>query len=289
MRTRRYLTTAVFAALALQPSLQAQQCDPSHAHESFRLVWPFTMETRQEHEPAPSGPMPDPAREVTRIVGARDSQGRFLQRLIYADGGSASVVVDPVAGEEIYWNTTSTKAKLLIYPLSVAGRRSCWQIPDSERHPISDGPVTAASQASCAPAGQPQPSNCRDACDAQRRAKAPPPVNNMGFSRCGSGQPGPIPENLGVDVIQGEEVHGCRETTTLSDGRRFVTETWDDEYGFALRRIEAKPDGNKYSREVIRLSREEPDPSAFRPPKGYQLVTLKMDEFPCEGQGQGVP
>ena len=288
MRARSYLTAAVFASLALQPSLPAQQCYPSHAQEPFHLVWPFTVETRQEREPAPSDPTPDPAREVTRIVGARDSQGRFLQRLIYADGSSASLVVDPVAGEEIYWNTTSKKAKLLIYPMSVAGRRSCWQVPDSDRHPVSNGPVTAASQASCAPSGKPQPSNCHDAGDAQSRAKALPPVNNMGFARCGASQSGPIPENLGFDVIHGEKVHGCRETTTLPDGSRFVTETWYDEYGFAIRGIEAKPDGNRYSREIIRLSRNEPDPSAFQPPKGYEVVRLKMDEVPCEAQGQGA-
>jgi len=286
MRVGRYLTMAVFAALALQPSLPAQQCDPGHAQEPFHLVWPFAMESRQEHEPAPSGPTPNPAREITRFVGARDSQGRYLWRLIYADGSSASLVVDPVAGEEIYWNTTSTQAKLLIHPVSVAGRRSCWQIPESERSAVSNGPVTAAPQASCAPTGQLQPSNCRDACDAQRRSKALPPVK-MGFPRCAPGQPGPIPENLGVEVIQGEEVHGCRETTTLPDGKRFVSETWYDDHSFPLRRIEAKPDGNKYSREVIRLSREEPDPSAFQPPKGYEVVRLKMDEVPCEAQGQG--
>jgi hypothetical protein len=287
MRVRRYLITAVFAALAVPPSVPAQQCDLSHAQEPFHLVWPFTMETRQEHEPPPSGPTPNPAREITRFVGARDSQGRYLSRLIYADGSSASSVVDPVAGEETYWNSTSTQAKLLIYPMSVAGRRSCWQVPDSERHPISNGPVTAAPQASCAPTGQTQPSNCRDACDAQRRAKALPPVNNMGFARCGAGQPGPIQENLGIDVIQGEEVHGCRETTTLPDGKRFVTETWYDDHHFPLRGIEAKPDGNKYSREVIRLSWDEPDSSAFRPPKGYEVVRIKMDEVPCEAQGLG--
>jgi hypothetical protein len=71
MRVSLYLTMAVFAALALQPALPAQQCDPGHAQEPFHLVWPFTMESRQAHEPAPSGPTPNPAREITLRRGAR--------------------------------------------------------------------------------------------------------------------------------------------------------------------------------------------------------------------------
>jgi hypothetical protein len=290
----RYLIAALFASLALQTPVQGQECDPNYYERvPLYLVQPYTAEYRERYE------WPDhqeSATEDTRVE-AQDSQGRHLDRWTSADGSGRSQVRDPVADQTITWNTRSTKAKVVEYPTPVAGRFSCWRTPDPEEGIGPDEPPPGLYESSCAPAGQGQTMPCRDACEAKRQAKALPALKN-GFPPCGSDEPGT--EDLGTKVIHGVAAHGCRTTKTLPSrkcvagrcpapspyGRKRFQEIWSDEYGLTLRKIEASGDGDKCYEELLSLNREEPNLATFRPPDGYEIVTIEMDEVPCEPRTQ---
>jgi hypothetical protein len=283
MRASAYLTVAIWASLTLQISLHAQQCAPTRGDGEFHLVWPYSAEYHEKHESIDYDGRPNPVQEDVRVV-AQDSQGRHLDRWIDSKGSSHSQVSDPVVGEQILWNTSSAKAKILKSPTPVVERRSCWRGPGPEDVPGRDEPRFGVFGFSCAPAGQYQSgpdSGCHDACAAERRAKALPPINK-GFPKCHSAEPGGTAEDLGMEVIQGVAAHGCRTTTPFPNGKRKLSEIWSDEYGLALRRIEEHSTGAKYYEELIRLNRDEPSLSTFQPPEGYAIVTLEMDEVPCE-------
>ena len=279
MWVARYLTIAVFAALALQTSLPAQECNSSRA--GFHLGWPYTAEYREENGTLDGEGRPGPTNKDTVVV-AEDSHGRFLYHWTSTntDRGSNSRVYDPVAAQEISWDSNSTKAKIVKYATPLAGRRSCWQRSWSEPSAINKRTSRNTYKAFCAPAGQNQPWGCHDVCEAERQAKALPP-EKIGFPKCDSA-PGGTAEDLGMSEIQGMAAHGCRRTTPFPKEGNIVIENWSDEYGLTLREIQEHSTGVKLSKELIHLSRDEPDLSVFQPPKGFEVVTLEMEEVPCE-------
>jgi hypothetical protein len=281
----RCLTTAVCVALALPISLQAQECSSSRRLPPFHLEWPSTVEYHI-HEHHQDRPQPD--REYV-LVMANDSQGRDSSHYTFSDGQSSSHVFDPVAARQIWWGTDSTKAKIVKYPTPVADRPSCWRRAGSERSSSTGRTVRYEYKTNCEPAGPPagqgQFPECRDVCYAERLAKALPPEKE-GFSKCDA--PGGTAEDLGMSVIQGIAAHGCRRTAPFFKAGNALTENWSDEYGLTLRKIEEYPNGDRFVTELISLSRDEPDVSIFEPPKGYETVTLELDEVPCEPTSQVV-
>ena len=274
------LTVAVLAALALQTSVQAQERGSGHGRGSIQLEWPATAEyhMHEHHQNRPE------AERDYVLVMANDSQGRDLSRFTYADGQSSSHVFDPVAAQQIWWGTDSTKAKIVKYPTPVADRSSCWGHRWSERSSSTGRTLRHEYKTTCAPAGPPagqgQFPDCRDASYTERLAKALRP-ETKGFPKCDA--PGGTAEDLGMSVIQGIAAHGCRRTSPflLKEGN-VQTETWSDEYGLTLREIQDSPNGDRFLRELISLSRDEPDLFTFQSPKGYESVTLEMGEVPCE-------
>lgn len=252
----RYLTVTVFAALALHASLQAQQCAPNSGRETLHLGWPYTAQYREKQRPELEGV----------VVAAEDSQGRSLYRYTGADGSSTSIVDDPVAAQEIHWDTSSMKVKIAKYSTPFEGRRSCWRSPWSSRF--------------CAPAGQVQPAFCHDVCEAERVAYALPAEKN-GSPKCDP-VPGGTAEDLGMDVIQGITARGCRRTVPFPNVGDVLVEIWSDDYGLPLRNIQEHSPADRYFRELISLSRDEPDLAMFQPPKGYEIVTLEAEEVSCE-------
>lgn len=276
----RYLTMAVLTALALQTSLQAQECRSGRGRGPLHLERPSTVEyhLHEHHQDRPE------AERDYALVMANDSQGRVLFIYKYADGQSSSHVLDPVAAEQIWWGTDSTKVKIVNYPTPVADRSSCWRRAWSERSSSTGRTLRDEYKTSCGPAGPPagqgQFPDCRDACYTERLAKALPPEKKE-FPKCDPA-PGGTAEELGMSVIQGIAAHGCRRTTPFLKEGNVLTETWSDEYGLSIREIKEYPSGDRFLRELISLSRDEPDLSIFQPPKGYENVTLEMDEVPCE-------
>lgn len=281
MGARRRIITAVIATLVLKILAQAQVCNLDRTRQGpTHLLWPYTAEYREKIESADYEGRPKPIHEHIRVV-AQDSQGRHLDRWVGADGNSHSQIRDPVAGEEIFWNTSSAKAKVVEAPAAVPGRRSCWEGPgsrDLERLPVGDEPRTGWSAFSCAPAGQ-NTQGCRDACEAERLAHALPAEKK--FPKCRA-ERGGTAEDLGMDVIQGVAAHGCRKTTTFPDGKRKLWEVWSDEHGLTVRDIQEHSDDDRFFKELTGLSLDEPSPSMFRPPEGYEIITLEMHEVPCE-------
>ena len=87
-----------------------------------------------------------------------------------------------------------------------------------------------------------------------------------------------------MSTIHGITVHGCWSKTPFFKEGNVLTEDWSDEYGLSLREIKEYSKGAKFLRELISLSRGEPDVSMFQSPPGYESVTLEMDEVPCEQQ-----
>ena len=280
MWARRYIITpAIFVALALPIFLQAQECSFTRGWGKFHLLWPYSAEYRERHEYTDYEGRPSPPQEEVRLI-SQDSQGRLLERGTSANGSSHSWVLDPVASQEIAWNTVSAKAKILIWPTPVANRRSCWRGPDSERYPVRHEPRIGVSGVSCAPASDHQ-WGCRDACAGQRRANAVPPIKE-GFPKCDPTEPGGTAEDLGTEVIQGVAAHGCRTTTPFPKGKRKLRDIWSDENCLTLRRIEEDPTDARYFEDLISLNRAEPPLSTFQPPEGYEIVTLEMNEIPCD-------
>ncbi len=277
----RCLTTAVFAALALQISLQAQECRLGSGREAFHLYWPYTAEYHEKNGTLDGEGRPGPIKEDVLIV-ASDSQGRFLWHWTRPDGRSTSRVLDQVDAEEIGWSNESTKVKIMKYATPVAGRPSCWQGPSSERFPSTGRTLTGEYHAFCAPAGQNQPPGCLDVCEAERLAKALPPEKKE-FPKC-EAAPGQTSEDLGMDAIRDIPAHGCRWTSPspFPEWGNVVSENWWDEYGLILRQMGEYSNGLKGSQELISLSRDEPSLAMFQPPNGYEIVTLEMDEVPCK-------
>jgi hypothetical protein len=108
------------------------------------------------------------------------------------------------------------------------------------------------------------------------------PAEKSGFPKCDPAEPGGTAEDLGMGVIQGVVAHGCRTTTPFPKGKRKLREIWSDDYGLPLRRIEEDPTDAKYYEELISVTRGEPNPLTFQPPNGYDVVTLEMEEVPCD-------
>jgi hypothetical protein len=286
----RYLSMAVLAGLSLQTPLQAQQCDSRNGQAAFHLGWPYTVEYHDKNGRIGADGKPAPDQEDVTLV-AEDSQGRVLYRWTSTDGRFSARIYDPVAAQEIWWSTDSTKVKIVKYATPVAGRRSCWQSSFSDRYALTGRPLQQTYQAFCAPAGhQGQPAGCYDVCETEHLGKALPP-EKQGFPQCenGIGVSGEdrgkivVPaEDLGILEIQGIPARGCRRTLPRPNQGSVVSENWSDDYGLELRQSQEFSSGLKGSRDLISLSREEPDPSVFQPPKGYEVVTLEMDEVPCK-------
>jgi len=255
----RYLPMALLAALALQSFLQGQQCSSGGDLEASHRGWPYTARYHEKQRP-----------ELERvIIVAMDSHGRFLTSYTSADGSGTSIVNDPVAEQEVHWDTSTKKVKIVKYSTPLEGRRSCWQSAWSHRF--------------CSPAGEVQGAFCRDACYIERLAKALPPEKN-GFLKCNAPQGGTA-EDLGTSVILGIPAHGCRTTYPSAFGdANLITEAWSDEYGLNLRSTTEDPSGKyaRYFREIISLSRDEPDVSAFQPPSGYAVVMQDAEQVPCK-------
>ena len=92
-----------------------------------------------------------------------------------------------------------------------------------------------------------------------------------------------------MDVIEGVAARGCRTTTPFPKGKRKLREIWSDDHGLTLRKIVEDPTRRQvYFEELITLSRDEPSLSTCWPPESYEIVTLEMDEVPCEHWGRAL-
>lgn len=93
----------------------------------------------------------------------------------------------------------------------------------------------------------------------------------------------PVVEDLGTETIQGVEARGRRTTTTIPAGAIGndaplvrTRETWTAIApglgGLLVREVSDDPQLGQTTKELQNLSQDEPDPSLFQPPAGYEIV-----------------
>ena len=102
----------------------------------------------------------------------------------------------------------------------------------------------------------------------------------------------PTVENLGTASIQGIEARGTRTTLTIPAGEVGneaplvrTSEVWSalsvGLKGLLVREITDDPRSGKWDRELTSISQSDPDPAAFQPPDGYEIVKLDASEAGC--------
>ena len=96
-------------------------------------------------------------------------------------------------------------------------------------------------------------------------------------------------ENLGTQTIQGVVATGSRSTMTTpagADGNDAslvrTIETWNARsIGLIVRTVSDDPRTGKRTKDLVELNQGEPEPAAFQPPEGYEIVTEDMHEVSC--------
>ncbi len=206
-------------------------------------------------------------------VQARDSQNRTMNSTTWirpsGDRSPATVVSisDPVAGTEIKLNPHDKVATIYKLP-PLEERHGCWQSESGHftsswpsATPFNDA-VQGASAGKSVPASSVQP-------PIRRRA-------------------GPEKQDLGTTTILGVEAKGRRIVHTtpvgeIGNDQPLVNtqETWlSTELGIVVRELQDNPQSGTRTRELVNLTRGDPDPSTFQPPEGYEVVTEDM--VPCK-------
>jgi hypothetical protein len=242
-----------------------------------------------------------------RSLLAIDSQGRYVQAgCIERSNPDRSCSMyeytasDTVAGTQTVWRPSTLQAKVFVYPASVPGRKTCWRVsPEEENVPKGDIPVFL-KELMCPPA-----EGSEGICWRGRVVRNPDdnsPVPAASYKDCLGFFPGTIfqrekilqekREDLGPELIQGFETHGCRLATQYARGL-LVREQWLTRFGpnlstdrMVLRRLDQFTDSRNgaTTRDEVRttLSLSEPDLATFQPPKDYQIKTVEMHEVPCD-------
>jgi hypothetical protein len=245
----------------------------------------------------------------TKEVMARDAEMRRMNSVTQAAVGDRPAVTtvhvnDPTTGDEISWNSASQVAHDIRRPVGNP-RHGCWATPDGRYRAIY-GPGNASSgvppqplQPPSPPAGAAAPvaSPLAESGTAPRvisggEGAAISGVVTSGSNSVALGNPYPgnvTREDLGADTIMGVEVHGSRTTTTTPPGSmgndqplvRTDVVWMAPSLGMALRSVSDDPQMGKTDREVVSVDLNNPDPSLFQPPAGYQLETEEMQPVTC--------
>ncbi len=246
---------------------------------------------------------------------AWDSQGRYLLEVTdLSSGSSNSLVVDPAAGTRTVWNSGNSQAKTLKFSAPVPKRKSCWRIrpEDAEEAPLDDAQL-GTTGAWCHPAGQHQPPFCQGSGESVGRSPGNLRITGADYEDCKRKLSREImlnavseeEEDLGAEIIEGFETHGCRKTTKTAAGT-YVRELWLAKFdsmtpsvssmtspvSVIIRSVEESRLFDtrvvKRTQEIISLRLEEPDPGAFNVPSGYATKTVEMHEVACE-QSDSTP
>jgi hypothetical protein len=101
-----------------------------------------------------------------------------------------------------------------------------------------------------------------------------------------------LTEELGMETIQGMEARGRRTTTTTPAGAIGnsaplvrVDEIWTwsgpDRFHLIVREIHDDPQFGKTTKELVKFTQDEPEPSIFQPPPDYEISTEGPREVHC--------
>jgi len=249
MREKIYglLTCAMVAGLALQVSGQASRSrtttiEMSSSSHAVRLPYTAEYKTTQVKTLADGTTITHESSEETAV----DSQGRRMTSttMIPASGDRNPIthvhVSDPVARTNSNWSLPGQRATVFHMPERGSGSTLC---------------------ASTAALASPNVSL---------------PVAGVQHERA-------VVEDLGTETIQGVEARGRRFTTTTPAGEIGndaplvrTRETWTaiapGLTGLAVREVTEDPQAGKTTKELQNLTQEDPDPSLFQPPAGFEVV-----------------
>jgi len=234
----------------------------------------------------------------TKEVMARDSQGRTLtstQQIPTSDGQrtiTSFFHVHLPDRTEINWNSLTKEAHAIHMP-PPGQNPGCWSTA-----PLST--IPAGLPDSVAPAPNPAPpvegggggsgiGGVVESTGSTGRIVSSQ-ADGAALSQPRPASVQPVHEDLGNDTILGIEVHGQRITRTTPVGRIGndvplvrTTESWTaPSLGLTLRQITDDPQSGKTTREVVSLDLNEPDPSVFAPPEGYEVIDEEMHQVPCQ-------
>ena len=189
--------------------------------------------------------------ESTETV-ARDAQGRWM----------SSTTTTPLSDQQTSHTNVNVNDP-------VARTHGFWLVP-GQKATVTNMPEPGAARASC----------------------AAPPVAPA--SQTGEGQHiKPTTEELGTETIQGLEAKGRRVTRTypagsIGNSQELVRsdETWFSTTpglsGILVRQINDDAQMGKITREMVKFTPGDPDPSVFQPPADYEVVTQETrDELRC--------
>ena len=219
-------------------------------------------------------------------VRAIDAQGRSMSAFTNIPTAPEETtvtsfsVVDPVAGTSTSWDSGTHQAKVVKQPPRTANstKGTCWiTTPENVSVAFTGPAVDGQSKEVAGPEAV-----------ATKTPSAPAARTNAISKETAT-------EDLGTAVIDGLEAHGKRYTTTTPIGAAgndqplvSTRETWwadTHSIGMSVREFNNDPVNGKYTRELVKLSLEEPDPALFEPPDGYEILTQEMHQVPCQHPG----
>jgi len=207
-------------------------------------------------------------------TSARDSQNRTMQSTTQAFRGGDAIqhtythVNNPVDNTQINWDSRTRKATIVTFP-PADQRHGSWK-SDSGHMTMNYGGSRAAAPTSGTVA-----------------AAAVKAVTPQAVPRIVQPQ---VREDLGTTTIQGVEAKGTHWTSTtpvgaIGNDQPLVrtSETWmATGLNLVVREVSDDPQSGKRTKELVSLSQSDPDPQAFQPPEGYEVVNEEMHEVPCE-------
>lgn len=248
----------------------------------------------------------------TKEVIARDQQLRRMSSITSSPAGNRPAITtvhisDPTNGTEINWTSSSKVAHEVRRPVG-ADRHGCWATPDGRYRANYSGNNANMGGSMLQPPPPPLEASAPVEAPLASTNSAPrvvssgngpgatfplprtaSPVDSTLLPGPNSDQRNTAHEDLGADNIMGVEVRGSRITATTPAGAQgndeplvSTTEMWmAPSLGLTLRSISDDPRMGKSDREVVSLELNDPDPSIFQPPAGYQLDADVMQPVPC--------
>jgi hypothetical protein len=271
MRTHSLSCLAAVAIVALAINAPGQTT-PANANATPHIKFlPHTAEKKNTHVllRADGAKITD---EYT-FVTTEDSQGRYMASTIrkQVDGPGLSVgafVRDPVAGIQFTFRSKDKKVKLYRLP-PPEERQGCW---------LTDDGMDQMSWSSHQPG------------EAATPLAAPvPPASPFATSVPHGSSSRKEEVDLGTQVIMGVEALGRRITWTTPagvDGNDqplvYSFEIWyAPSIGVYVREHDVSPLSGTITSELVSLSLDEPAPSVFRIPEGYEVIAVEMHPIPC--------
>ena len=283
-----------FPASSQVPGNQTANVQMDKSSQNARL--PYTAEYKETS--VLTQPNGSTVTQEWTEVDALDSRGRHMIAKTYIPMSSDQKlhteysVSDPVAQITTEWSSENLSATVRTwYSQPAAGSRNATSNPCSASTPASTSSPVAGQPAS--PTIEDPNAKIHEAIE-EWRARRRADLEEKQRAAAPKPEP-PINEDLGTATIQGIVVHGYRTTTKIPAGSIFgnstelleTNERWlavgPGKTGLMVRWIRNGPPLGKKTQDLVKFAQGEPDPTIFRPPADYKILTQTLDSggLPC--------